>query len=331
MKYKVGDKIKIKSIDWFNAQEKDSDGDIPIYSVNNIVYFTKDMSNYCSKEAKIEDIRIDDNIYFLDVDKRCYEWTDEMFDETFDFKQLAIGEVFDFEGHKLKVEEDINDSCNGCIFYKYKFHNGCNCAILLNKGVIPECTLSNRVDKNSIIFKEIKDSKTMEERTIKVDIDTARKWYNGSDDSLKTLAKQAFSEEELTDDGLPNTWEEFCKNYHNCEEDSFVGTSGNIVTCSNNHGRSSLYDKNLLPNKKYAEGILALCQLTQLRDCYRQGWKPDWSNCDEIKYSILLQYAKISSIERWNVQSFLSFQTSEICDKFLNNFKDLIELAKEYI
>src|SRR5574344_1464870 len=326
MKYKVGDKIKIKSIDWFNHQVKDKDGDIPINSVN-YTYFTKEMSNYCGKEAKIEDIMIDDNIYFLDVDKKYYEWTDEMFDETFDFKQLAIGEVFDFEGHKLKVEEGINDSCNGCFFDKCKFHNGCNCDILLNKGVIPKCTL--RVDKNSIIFKEIKDSKTMEERTIKLDIETAKKWYNGNENSLHTLALQAFSEEELTDDGLPNNWEEFCKNYHNCEEDSFVGTSGNIVTCSNNHGRSSLYDKNLLPNKKYAEGILALCQLTQLRDCYRQGWVPDWNNRENIKYSIIVQYNKITSIYRRNVQNFLSFQTSEICDKFLNNFKDLIELAKE--
>ena len=76
---------------------------------------------------------------------------------------------------------------------------------------------------------------------------------------------------------------------------------------------------------------MALCQLTQLRDCYRQGWVPDWSNCGEIKYSIVVQYTKITSIGKWNVQSFLSFQTSEICDKFLKNFKDLIELAKEYI
>lgn len=65
--------------------------------------------------------------------------------------------------------------------------------------------------------------------------------------------------------------------------------------------------------------------------CYRQGWVPDWNNRENIKYSIIVQYNKITSIYRRNVQSFLSFQTSEICDKFLNNFKDLIELAKEYI
>ena len=139
----------------------------------------------------------------------------------------------------------------------------------------------------------------MEERTIKLDIETARKWYNGSDDSLRTLALQAFSEEELTDDGLPNNWEKFCKNYHTCEND-------------------------------YAEGILALCQLTQLRDCYRQGWVPDWKD-DEDKYIIDYEADNISIASYKRIKSFLSFQSKEIRDKFLDNFKDLIEQAKEYI
>ena len=326
MKYKVGDKIKIKSIDWYNHQVKDKDGDIPINSVNYNTYFTKDMSNYCSKEAKIEDIRIDDNIYFLDVDKRCYEWTDEMLDENYDFKELPIGEVFDFKGHKLRVEKAVHGSCAGCFMLKnYKIENCC--AQLFQDGLRPRCG-NMRKDRTDVIFKEIEN---MEERSVKIDIETAKKWYNGSDENLKTLALQVFSEEELTDNGFPNNWEEFCKNHHTCENDSCVDIFSYIVTCSNNHVRSSLFDKNLLPNKKYAEGILALCQLTQLRDCYRQGWVPDWNNCENIKYSIVVQYNKITSIYRWNVQSFLSFQTSEICDKFLNNFKDLIELAKEYI
>lgn len=170
----------------------------------------------------------------------------------------------------------------------------------------------------------------MEERTIKLDIETARKWYNGSDDSLRTLALQAFSEEELTDDGLPNNWEKFCKNYHTCENDSCVDIFSNIVTCSNNHGRSSLLKKNLLLNKKYAEGILALCQLTQLRDCYRQGWVPDWKD-DEDKYIIDYEADNISIASYKRSKSFLSFQSKEIRDKFLDNFKDLIEQAKEYI
>ena len=326
MKYKVGDKVRIKT-NGYDTKFIDKLGKTKIIHLE----FLPEMKIYCGYIAIIIEVKQDMNLYRIDLDNHRFMWCDEMFDETFDFKQLAIGEVFDFEGHKLKVEEDINDSCNGCIFDKCKFHNGCNCGILLNRGVIPECTLSNRVDKNSIIFKEIKDSKTMEERSVKIDIETAKKWYNGSDENLKTLALQVFSEEELTYNGLPNNWEEFCKNHHTCENDGCVDIFSYIVTCSNNHVRSSLFDKNLLPNKKYAEGLLALCQLTQLRDCYRQGWVPDWNNCEDIKYSIVVQYNKITSIDTWNVQSFLSFQTSEIRDKFLNNFKDLIELAKEYI
>ena len=171
MKRKVGDTVKIKSIDWFNAQEKVSDGDKHIYSENNIVYFTKDMSNYCSKEAKIEDIRIDDNIYFLDVDKRCYEWTDEMLDENYDFKQLAVGETFDFKGHKLKVERE-SDICKDCYFNRQADEEQITINCINNDR--PNCSYSTRIDGNSVIFKEVTD---MEQRTIKLDIETARKWY----------------------------------------------------------------------------------------------------------------------------------------------------------
>lgn len=326
MKYKVGDTVKIKSIDWFNAQEKDSDGDIHIYSVNNIVYFTKDMSNYCSKEAKIEDIRIDDNIYFLDVDKRCYEWTDEMLDENYIFEELPIGEVFDFKGHKLRVEKAVHGSCAGCFMLEnYRIENCC--AQLFQDRLRPRCG-NMRKDRTDVIFKEIEN---MEKRKVELDIETAKKWYNGNDNSLRTIALQAYTEDELKHNELPNTWEEFCKNYHTCEEDSFVDASSNIVTCNKNHGRSSILNKNLLPNKKYAEGILALCQLTQLRDRYRQGWVPDWKD-NEDKYIIDYYEADNISIASYkHIKSFLSFQSKEIRDKFLDNFKDLIEQAKEYI
>lgn len=318
MKYKVGDKVRIKT-NGYDTKFIDKLGKTKIIHLE----FLPEMKIYCGYIAIIIEVKQDMNLYRIDLDNHRFMWCDEMFDETFDFKQLAIGEVFDFEGHKLKVEEDINDSCNGCFFDKCKFHNGCN------KGVIPECTL--RVDKKSIIFKEIKDSKTMEERTIKVDIDTARKWYNGLDKSLHTLALQAFSENELKDSGLPNTWNEFCLETPIKQFEYYISADSGISQRADDVIRRIECDKNVLPNKKSAESILALCQLTQLRDRYRQGWVPDWNNCEDIKYSIVLQYTKITSIEKWIVQSFLSFQTSEICDKFLNNFKDLIELAKEYI
>ncbi len=71
-------------------------------------------------------------------------------------------------------------------------------------------------------------------------------------------------------------------------------------------------------------------QLEQLRDKYRQGWIPDWSD-NTYKYEIIsynnglvIQYGKYRA-------SFLSFQTIELREKFFNNFIELIKIAKDLI
>lgn len=83
--------------------------------------------------------------------------------------------------------------------------------------------------------------------------------------------------------------------------------------------------KNIVPTQENAESILALCQLLQLRDIYRQGWKPDWTNCD-LKY-VIYSYEKKPTNEGgggWGSGEIFSFQTKEIRDLFLTNFKDLL-------
>ena len=40
----------------------------------------------------------------------------------------------------------------------------------------------------------------MEERNIKISLDTAKEWYNGDNESLKQVTLQAFTEEELTEE-----------------------------------------------------------------------------------------------------------------------------------
>ena len=113
-----------------------------------------------------------------------------MLDENYDFKQLAVGETFDFKGHKLRVEKvQKTSSCENCFFEKLRLSNVYACDEVFKGIIIPSCCIYQRNDNNRVIFKEVTD---MEERTIKLDIETARKWYNGSDDSLRTLALQAF-------------------------------------------------------------------------------------------------------------------------------------------
>ena len=317
MKYKVGDKVRIKSIEWYE-KNKDKKGYIKL-NYN----FSKKMSEYCGKIVTI--MHVLPNCYWLV--ETSDNWTDEMIDETYDFKQLAIGEVFDYKGHKLKVEKAQKTSgCKNCFFEKLRLSNVYACNEVFKGNIQPSCCPYQRNDKNSVIFKEI----NMEQRTIKVDICTARKWYNGDDESLKELALQVFSKEELEKDELPNSWKEFCEKNREIGHEYYIASDSQISCTSGGFIRDNVTDRILVPNKAHAQGILALCQLTQLRDCYRQGWKPDRDD-NENKYIIEYVSDDLSINFYMSSNKFLSFQSEKIRDKFLENFRDIIEQAKEYI
>lgn len=128
--------------------------------------------------------------------------------------------------------------------------------------------------------------------------------------------------------GLPNSWEEFCENYPLKEGETWINSFSKTEKVEDSIGKERTKDWfNLLPNKEYAEAILALIQLIQLRDCYRQGWKPDW-NSSSYKYGIGFNYNMANVIDTVNHQNIFSFQSREIRNKFSNNFKDLIEKTK---
>ena len=88
------------------------------------------------------------------------------------------------------------------------------------------------------------------------------------------------------------------------------------------------YNKNTFPTKEEAEACLALAQLCQLRDRYNEGWKPHWVDYNETKYCIEFCQGRIETIDRVNCHKILTFKTEDLRDKFLENFKDLIETAK---
>ena len=69
---------------------------------------------------------------------------------------------------------------------------------------------------------------------------------------------------------LPETWEEFCKLYPIKEEEYYIELNS-IPTEVSIGERFDHDDKNVLPSKQAAKAHLALMQLHQLRDCYRQG------------------------------------------------------------
>lgn len=138
--------------------------------------------------------------------------------------------------------------------------------------------------------------------------------------------------------GLPKTWKEFCKQSEVNEGEYYINSQSYVekIFAYNYPHRRETIDRNILPNKKAAEQHLVLMQLHQLRDCYRQGWIPDYTRTSN-KFCIVHYFDFYSNkydykiIAYTSLSHFLSFQSKEIAEEFLNNFRDLIEQAGDLI
>ena len=148
-------------------------------------------------------------------------------------------------------------------------------------------------------YKEMKEE-MKEERNITLTLDKAKEWYKKGRE-LKEIALQAFTEEELNP--LPRSWEEYCRKYE--------------YTCL-----STRYTNIPL---KYD----ALLKLEQLRNCWWNGWKPEWNNCE--KYVIKWDDDDLIVFTARNIRAFLVFPTREMAYEFLKCFRYLIEKAGDLI
>lgn len=230
-----------------------------------------------------------------------------------------LDSIFEFNGTTLKVVK--GNLCYGCYFY-----NSGRCDKPTSIG---SCIESTRTDKESVIYKEIKNN--MEERNIKLSLEKAREFYSKGGE-FKDLALSAFTEDEILISKLPKTWEEFC---NNCDarynKDSYINFYSNIISRQFFIKRLRYDDRNLLPSREIAEQHLALMQLHQLRDCYRQGWIPDWNNSIQKKYVIYNLEGKFTISPYYCHSHFLAFQNEKRAEDFLNNFRDLIVKAGDLI
>lgn len=160
----------------------------------------------------------------------------------------------------------------------------------------------------------------METRNIKINLETAERWYNGTDKELKELAVQTYPE--LAKKELPKSWEELGE-----FSGYYVTTSLDIIGANKYH-TTYKDNKNIFATKEQAEASIALAQLSQLREIYRNNWVPDWTDFDEEKFCIEFYENEINKDCYYSQHIFLSFQDAETRDLFLENFRDLIEQAK---
>ena len=113
MKYKVGDKVRIKSLDWYNENATSDFGDIDCGAMP----FMNDMIEYCNKIVTISNVNYKDEYYEIEEDVAANGWTDDMIERLVEeTKRLGqevgekIGEVIvDYLDNKEQNKGEISD------------------------------------------------------------------------------------------------------------------------------------------------------------------------------------------------------------------------------
>ena len=162
-------------------------------------------------------------------------------------------------------------------------------------------------------------------QTIEIEVPDGKKavWKDG---------KVVFEKIKPNPPRFPKTWKEFCEFYPIPKGSACIDRDSNLLFRWDNR-RCDLFDRNVLPSEKAAKQHLALMQLHQLRDCYRQEWKPNMSDCCN-KYGIKWNFPlKKELIVVWcnHDPRFLSFPTYDMASEFLTNFRELIKQAGDLI
>ena len=163
----------------------------------------------------------------------------------------------------------------------------------------------------------------METRQIELSLDTAKRLYEQGGE-YRDIALTAFKEHELIGDRLPKTWDEYCAKH---------GEVGDKIKASLNTAYM-IINKHIFSDYKQAQAHIAKMKLHLLRDEYRNGWKPNWSE-ESLKFVIkghlINEETKLVIALDWYDPFFLSFPTEQTADEFLTNFRELIEQAGDLI
>lgn len=128
--------------------------------------------------------------------------------------------------------------------------------------------------------------------------------------------------------GLPRSWEEFCKKYPVKRGESYIlsSTDSIFTTPEDFNVRTG---KCWCTSKEEAEAFGALMQLRQLR----KAWVGDWEPTSETKLFAWIETSHIhhKTYINYGTQAcgrVLSFPTFKMAEDFLNCFRDLCETAK---
>ena len=329
MKYKVGDKVIIKSSAWY-YENRDKIDQIDCGNV----CFVRNMTTLCGKIVSISSILPTLEVYRIKEDYGEFNWTDEMIErlverdgKTYPYK---IGDRVVLKGtNKCATITDLKYNSSGILSYYINIDN--------------DNDKDNSIDYPTDLLLPYDNMKTETHRGYSTtDVESTNESkkvarftfdYNDDNDFANKVELDLSNCELIQEDGkwfVVKKKNEYPKTYGECAKIMGVELW------------NTLWGEDATEYEEQMEGLMyAFIRLKVCRDAYwklageKMGlgkpWEPNWKD-ESLKYVILYDNGEIR-VDTWNyiANRILSFPTEEMRDAFYENFKELIENCKELL
>ena len=302
MKYKEGDKVRIKSLDWYN-ENKDEYGYVRLGDY----LFTPDLAKYCGEEFTISHTTQFTLPTYVMIGNG-HEWSDEMIEglvEEENKPKFKVGDEVRIKG--TDIGGTIESVIRGQLIVNSK---GSKIPAWPEDVVLMKSVEEEKPLCEGCCSLELKYNKL----TIADNICTDEVEIILQDYELKQRGGQWFTVKK--EKSYPKTYEE----------------------CINILGGAAIID---IITYYYGKQLNALYKLLICRDAYwkiageemglDKPWNPDWENIESTKYVICGYREEIRKDISYYIHFILAFPTEEMRDAFYENFKDLIEECKELL
>ena len=310
MKYKVGDKVRIKSIDWYNAN-KTSYGSVLI--PNSKYHFGERASKYCGNILTIR--HIENDAYIMLEPSIEVFFTDEMIEGLVE-ERKDMGEISDgyhtfnelYEYRLLYNASMFNELAKQGLYDVHKSKRHSNGEIpfgdsnwFIVMAELPTGQISNHYEMKDWDLFQIPEK------------EKANVWDGHTPKDVAERIRVFLTPKPK----YPTTYEECCKILNLTR--AYQGTSGY---------KSKLF-------RDFQE--LVIC-----RDAYwkiageemglGKRWEPNWNDFSKDTYPTITKCNnRILKSSIYTHDCILAFPTEEMRDAFYENFKELIESCKELL
>lgn len=332
MKYKVGDKVRIKSLDWYN-QNKDEDDNVPLIDSTNSYYnFIEMMRGLCGKVMTISSVN--SNYYDMVEDAGKYFWTDEMIEGLAErngkIYPYNIGDRVILKGkNRCATITDLKYDSFGNLSYYIKIDN--------DKDISIDCPTELLLPYDNKKTETHRGYSTTDVETTNESKKMARFTFDDNDFANK-VELDLSNCELIQEDGkwfVVKKKNEYPKTYEECCKVLGIPIHGGIALV----GNWCMEDGYIV---QHLETLRALSKLLICRDAYwkiageemglGKSWKPDWTDQESPKYCITSIKDQVEASKRYYIMNtILAFPTEEMRGTFYENFKELIENCKELL